>query len=82
MPNYIIEGVPFGFLVINNYPILPTDITAGRNLQAGDTDDVLLSENNSAYFGVGVGGTVNILGTNFTVVGIYNPQELISRIFT
>ena len=34
----------------------------------------MLSENNSAYFGVGVGGTVNILGTNFNVVGIYSPS--------
>ena len=73
VPNYIIEGVPLDSSLINNYPILPTDITAGSTLQAGETDDVLLSENNSAYFGVGVGGTVNILGTNFTVVGIYNP---------
>ena len=73
VPNYIIEGVPLDSSLINNYPILPTDITAGSTLQAGETDDVLLSENNSAYFGVGVGGTINILGTNFTVVGIYNP---------
>ena len=73
VPNYIIEGVPLDSSLLNNYPILPTTITAGTNLQAGDTNDVLLSENNSAYFGVGVGGTVNILGTNFTVVGIYSP---------
>ncbi len=74
VPYYIIEGVPLDSSLLNNYPILPTNITAGRNLQAGDTDDVLLSENNSAYFGVGVGGTVDILGTNFTVVGIYSPS--------
>ncbi len=74
VPYYIIEGVPLDSLLINNYPILPTNITAGRNLQAGDIDDVLLSENNSAYFGIGVGGTVDILGTNFTVVGIYSPS--------
>jgi len=74
VPDYIIEGVPLDSSLINNYPILPTNITAGRNLQAGDNDDVLLSENNSAYFGIGVGGTVNILGTNFTVVGIYSPS--------
>jgi ABC-type lipoprotein release transport system permease subunit len=74
VPYYVIEGVPLDSSLLNNYPILPTNITAGRNLQAGDTDDVLLSENNSAYFGVGVGDTVNILGTNFTVVGIYSPS--------
>jgi putative ABC transport system permease protein len=74
VPNYIIEGVPLNASLIDNYPILPTNITAGRNLQPGDTYDVLLSENNSAYFKAGVGDTINILGTNFTVVGIYSPS--------
>jgi putative ABC transport system permease protein len=74
VPQYIIEGVPLTSNLVDNYPILPTDIVAGQNLQAGDTGDALLSENNSAYFGVGVGGTVNILGTNFNVVGVYQPS--------
>jgi putative ABC transport system permease protein len=74
VPQYIIEGVPLTSDLVGNYPILPTDIIAGQNLQAGESGDVLLSENNSAYFGVGVGGTVNILGTNFNVVGIYSPS--------
>jgi putative ABC transport system permease protein len=74
VPQYIIEGVPLTSDLVTNYPILPTDIVAGQNLQAGETGDALLSENNSAYFGVGVGGTVNILGTNFNVVGIYQPS--------
>jgi putative ABC transport system permease protein len=73
VPQYIIEGVPLTSDLVNNYPILPTDIVSGNNLQAGESGDVLLSENNSAYFGVSVGGTVNILGTNFNVVGIYSP---------
>ena len=73
LPQYIIEGVPLTSNLVGNYPILPTDIVAGQNLQAGETGDVLLSENNSAYFGVSVGGTVNILGTNFNVVGVYEP---------
>jgi putative ABC transport system permease protein len=74
VPNYIIMGVPLSSSLIDNYPILPTNITAGRNLEPGDTYDVLLSENNSAYFNAGVGDTINILGTNFTVVGIYSPS--------
>ena len=73
VPEYIIEGVPLTSDLVGNYPVLPTDIVSGQNLQAGETQDVLLSENNSAYFGVGLGGTVNILGTNFNVVGIYQP---------
>ena len=73
VPQYIIEGVPLTSNLVDNYPILPTDIVSGQNLQAGQTGDILLSQNNSAYFGIGVGGTVNILGTNFNVVGIYQP---------
>ena len=74
--TYQIEGVPLTADLVDNYPILPTNITAGSNLQAGDSGDVLLSENNSAYFGVGVGGSVNILGQSFTVVGIYSPSSV------
>jgi hypothetical protein len=74
VPNYIIEGIPFNASLINNYPILPTNVTAGRNLQSTNTCDVFLSVNNSAYFNAGAGDTINILGTNFTVVGIYSPS--------
>lgn len=73
VPDYIITGVPLNSSLIDNYPILPTNITAGRNLHAGETGKVLLSENSSAYFGKGVGDTVNILGKDFQVVGIYGP---------
>src|SRR5208337_5061457 len=74
--EYTIEGVPLTDSLIGNYPILPTNITAGSNLQAGDSGGVLLSENNSAYFGAGVGDSVTILGQSFTVVGIYNPSSV------
>jgi putative ABC transport system permease protein len=60
--------------LIDNYSILPTNITAGRNLQEGDTRVAVLSLNNTAYFGVGVDDKVNILGTPFEVVGVYNES--------
>lgn len=72
--DYVIEGIPLTSNLVNNYPILPSNITAGQNLQAGDSGVVVLSENNSAYFGVGVGGTVNILGQNFQVIGIHGSS--------
>jgi putative ABC transport system permease protein len=74
--DYIIEGIPLTSDLVNNYPILPTNITAGRNLQAGDSGVVLLSENNSAYFGVSVGETVTILGQNFQVIGIHGTSAV------
>jgi putative ABC transport system permease protein len=74
--EYTIEGIPLTASLVDNYPILPTNITAGGNLQAGDSGVVLLSENNSAYFGAGVGDTVTILGQSFTVAGIYSPSSV------
>ncbi|MGD0644835.1 MAG: FtsX-like permease family protein [Candidatus Bathyarchaeia archaeon] len=74
--EYTIEGVPLTSSFVGNYPILPTNITAGSNLQAGDSGAVLLSENNSAYFGAGVGDAVTILGQSFTVAGIYSPSSV------
>lgn len=70
IPNYIIEGVPLTSLV-DDYPILPTNITAGRNLRAGDSGVVLLSENNTRFFNAGVGDKIEILGQTFEVVGVY-----------
>jgi ABC-type antimicrobial peptide transport system permease subunit len=73
IPDYIITGVLLNSSLIDNYPILPTNITAGRNLQAGETGSVVLSQNASAYFNAEVGDTINILGKDFEVVGIYSP---------
>jgi len=77
--DYIIEGLPLTSNLVNNYPILPLNITAGRNLQAGDSGVVVLSENNSAYFGVGVGDTVDVLGQDFQVVGIHGSSGVSDR---
>jgi len=73
--SYTIEGVPLNSSLINdNYVPLPTNITEGRDLQNGDSGVVVLSLNNTGYFGVGVGGEVNVNGTNFQVVGVYGES--------
>jgi putative ABC transport system permease protein len=74
--NYTIEGIPLTSDLVDNYPVLPTNITSGSNLQAGASGEVLLSENNSAYFNAGVGDTIAILNQTFTVVGIYSPSAV------
>jgi putative ABC transport system permease protein len=74
VPDYVIEGIPLTSSLVDNYPILPTNITAGRNLQAGDSGVVLLSENNTAFFGAGVGDTITILEQSFEVIGVYGPS--------
>jgi putative ABC transport system permease protein len=53
---------------------LPTNITAGRNLQAGDSGVVLLSENNTAFFDAEVGDTIEILDESFEVIGVYGAS--------
>lgn len=73
--DYTINGVPLTSDLINGYGILPTNITAGRNLSPGETGVVLLSENNSKFFGAGVGDTITIVNETFTVVGIYTPSS-------
>jgi putative ABC transport system permease protein len=73
--DYVIEGLPLTSELVN-YDILPTNITEGRNLQAGDSGVVVLSENNTAYFDAEVGDTITILGESFTVVGIHGTSSV------
>jgi putative ABC transport system permease protein len=73
--DYTIDGVPLTSDLIDSYGILPTNITSGRSLTAGESGVVLLSENNSKFFNVGVGDTVTIVNETFTVVGIYSPTS-------
>jgi putative ABC transport system permease protein len=73
--DYTIKGISLTDNLVANYTILPTTIIEGRNLQVGDTQVVLLTENNSAYFDAGIGDSVAILNETFTVVGIYEPTS-------
>ena len=73
--DYSIEGVPLTSNLVSNYNILPTNITSGRALEAGESGVVLLSENNSKFFDASVGDSVTIVNETFTVVGIYSPAS-------
>ena len=75
--EFQIYGIPLNASWINTYPILPTNITSGRTLEAGDSGAVVISENNANQWGVTVGGTVNILGQNFKVVGIHGTSGIV-----
>jgi putative ABC transport system permease protein len=75
VPEYTIEGVPLNGTYLENYAVLPTDVVDGRNLEEGDSGVVLLSSNNTEYFGVGVGDDVNILGSSFKVIGVYETTD-------
>jgi putative ABC transport system permease protein len=69
-PLYTITGICLNSSFIEDYSVLPTNITAGRNLREGDSGFLVMSSNLTDYFGVGVGGSVDINGESFTVVGI------------
>jgi len=74
-PLYTITGVPLNASLIDNYSILPANVTDGRNLREGDSGVLIMSSNLTDYFGVGVGGTVKVYGDSFTVVGIYEQAS-------
>ncbi|XHH07792.1 MAG: ABC transporter permease [Candidatus Bathyarchaeia archaeon] len=76
--EYQINGIPLDSAdLLSNYPIvLPANITDGRNLQAGDSGVVVLSERIANHFNIGVGGTISIFGRNFEVVGIEGQEAL------
>ncbi len=72
-PLYTITGVCLNSSFIDDYSILPTNITAGgRNLREGDSGVLVMSLNLSDYFEVGVGDNVKVNGEAFAVVGVYN----------
>jgi putative ABC transport system permease protein len=71
-PLYTITGVCLNSSFIDDYSMLPTNITAGRNLREGDSGVLVMSLNLTDYFGVGVDGNVEVNGESFTVVGVYN----------
>ncbi|MGB9854622.1 MAG: ABC transporter permease [Candidatus Bathyarchaeales archaeon] len=72
-PLYTIIGVPLNASLIESYTILPTNITAGRNLYEGDSGVLIISSNLSDYLRVSVGDKVEVYGEYFSVVGIYEP---------
>jgi len=74
-PIYTITGVSLNSYFIDNYSILPTEITSGRNLQEADSGVVLVSSNLTSYLGIGIDGEVEIYGESFTVVGIFEPTS-------
>lgn len=81
---YQIYGIPLADEgLLSNYPILlPANITDGRNLQAGDSGVVVLSERIANHFNIGVGETINIFGSDFKVVGIEGQEALNSTYAT
>jgi putative ABC transport system permease protein len=75
VPDYTIVGIPLTSSLTEDHSLLPTDIVEGRNLREGDSGVVLLSTNNTEFFGAGVGDEISVLGNYFTVIGVYQPTD-------
>jgi putative ABC transport system permease protein len=78
---YTTLGIPLDYSLINNYKILPQNITAGRNLQENDHNVAVISEDLISYFNANVGDKITINGKQFTIVGICGSSDGVSRVF-
>lgn len=74
-PVYTITGVCLNSSLIDNYSVLPTNLTAGRYLADGDSGVVLVSSNLTDYYGVQLGQNMEIYGASFKIVGIYESES-------
>lgn len=75
--DYTIRGIALTESIESKLDsILPSNIVAGRNLKVGDSQVVLLSENNSAYFNATVGDIISLYNETYTVIGIYKPTSI------
>jgi ABC-type antimicrobial peptide transport system permease subunit len=76
--SYEIYGVPLGNSSDFKDPsIMPSNITAGRNLQIGDSGVVVVDDVTAKNYSLSVGSSFDVLGRNFTVVGIeaWSPAQ-------
>jgi hypothetical protein len=76
---YTVMGVPLSSSIIDVCPVLPTNITAGRNLQTADSGVAVVSERTSESLDAKIGDTITLFEQSFKVVGIYGaPSGLLN----
>jgi ABC-type antimicrobial peptide transport system permease subunit len=76
-----VNGVPLTSDFIDNYNILPTNLTEGRNLVPGDSGVAVIDTNLAEKLGISLEGQIDLNGTYFRVVGIYSPGSFQSQRF-
>ena len=79
-----VYGVPLdNASLLKDYPsILPANIIQGRNLQTGDSGVVVVQERLAKIFNINVGGTLNLLGKDFKVVGLEGTEPINTTLVT
>jgi len=69
--DYLVHGVLLDPSLVEEYPVLPANIVAGRQIDDGDGAAVLLNLDRTDYFNAGVGDIITLEGSEFEVVGIF-----------
>ena len=77
--SYTINGVPLTSSYIDYYNVLPTNITKGRNLVAGDMGVAVIDSNIADNLSIGIDSLIELNGSSFKVVGIYSPGSFQSQ---
>jgi putative ABC transport system permease protein len=73
--DYMISGITLNSSSDAEFnSMMPVNIVEGRNLQEGDDKVVVIGADLEDYFNAGVGDTVTIEDTEFTIVGIYASE--------
>jgi putative ABC transport system permease protein len=73
--DYMINGITIDTSSDGSFnSMMPVNIVEGRNLQESDDKVVVIGADLEDYFNAGVGDTVTIEGTEFTIVGIYASE--------
>jgi len=73
--DYMINGITLDSSSDAEFnSMMPVNIVEGRNLEEGDDTAVVIGADLEDYFNAGVGDTVTIEGTTFTIVGIYASE--------
>ena len=77
--SYTLNGEPLTTALIDSYGVLPTNMTKGRNLVAGDLGVAVIDSNLADKLGIDIEGTIDINGTYYNVVGIYSAGSFQSQ---
>jgi putative ABC transport system permease protein len=77
--SYTINGMPLTSRYIDDYNVLPTNITKGRNLVAGDLGVAVIDSNLANNLSLDIDDYIQLNGSSFKVVGIYSPGSFQSQ---
>ena len=77
--SYTINGVPLTTSFIDSFGVLPTNLTKGRNLVAGDLGVAVIDSNLAENLSVGIDDYIELNGSSFKIVGIYSPGSFQSQ---